>query len=526
MKSYSEHLKSVNYSGQIKDKVSKAIYKSSCIFPIFESKSIQTKLFFLNYWLIKRNIKQIKRRLTIRYADGNTAFTENITITKSTAFEIRLTDLLSKFNHFGEDFLGSVELEFFSETNLYYPFPAVVVAYFSDNGNSFVHTASRIYNDVHDENENSIIKVKESGFDIYSEDGYSPFFSIINSSTENSNFKLSVEIIDENGRSIEKKINKDTLRPYEIFNVFLKDHFNLKQFLKGKVGTAKISHNLSGVYPRLLCGNFSEDQKYISVTHSYYDNSESTSKGHYLKNEIPSINRDYSIFVPLFLDDNFYTDFKIYPINSPTSYRINLHFYDQYGNLIQTFKNVLNLSENNKEYRSIEFKKIINNHATSTKKYKGVLIENEFIDNSNMPSRIKYGLNVGVKSSRNYPSNICFNSEPSNTFESKKNGTFRWFPVTNPSEHISVITNSSFIKKYSTSATVNLTFHKQNSEDKLSRKITLGPHEQYRLFCDESIINFFENQSGWVTLKSSNPFVRAWYFNINDSGMVGGDHSF
>jgi hypothetical protein len=30
----------------------------------------------------------------------------------------------------------------------------------------------------------------------------------------------------------------------------------------------------------------------------------------------------------------------------------------------------------------------------------------------------------------------------------------------------------------------------------------------------------------WVTVRADNPFVKAWYFEFNKSGIMGGDHSF
>ena len=30
----------------------------------------------------------------------------------------------------------------------------------------------------------------------------------------------------------------------------------------------------------------------------------------------------------------------------------------------------------------------------------------------------------------------------------------------------------------------------------------------------------------WAVVKSDNPFIKAWYFEFSETGIMGGDHSF
>ena len=39
-------------------------------------------------------------------------------------------------------------------------------------------------------------------------------------------------------------------------------------------------------------------------------------------------------------------------------------------------------------------------------------------------------------------------------------------------------------------------------------------------------LNEFLKTEGWVTIKANNPYVTGYYFNMNSSGSVSGDHFF
>ena len=39
-------------------------------------------------------------------------------------------------------------------------------------------------------------------------------------------------------------------------------------------------------------------------------------------------------------------------------------------------------------------------------------------------------------------------------------------------------------------------------------------------------LNDFLKTEGWVTIKADNPYVHGYYFNLNSSGSISGDHLF
>ena len=141
MKTYQKHLSSVGEIKEIKDLNRKQVNRTSSIFPVFHSKKISSRVLFMNYWLIKRGIKEMGLTITLRYFDGKILIRQNKILTSAKAFEIKLIDLLKKVEIENNDFVGSLETEFFSTVDLVFPYPAVVINYYNDYGSTFVHTA-------------------------------------------------------------------------------------------------------------------------------------------------------------------------------------------------------------------------------------------------------------------------------------------------------------------------------------------------------------------------------------------------
>ena len=144
--------------------INNIVNRSSAIFPFIITRQIKPKIFFLGYWLIKRNIKDIKIFYTLRDNLGKKITTSFIVVNQVKAYEINITKLL-KFN-LKKDFIGSIELEIFSKNNLVFPYPAIVINFDCKNVSSFVHTCGRVYNDRKDKLANNKYSVSETGFDI------------------------------------------------------------------------------------------------------------------------------------------------------------------------------------------------------------------------------------------------------------------------------------------------------------------------------------------------------------------------
>jgi hypothetical protein len=529
MKTYQEHLKTVLSFGETVSPTRKPVFRSSAIFPVIENGIFSTQILFMGYWLKKRNIPEVTILVTLRDETGKVLLRKTLIINKIKAYKIPIISCLNELGMPDTNFLGSVELEVFSTRDMIFPYPAFVVSYLSEFGSTAVHTTGRVYNDVEDMNSNSVYKVPESGFDIYSGTENNPFFCFVNGIYDNSDKVINYDIISEDQQITSGQIRLGKVMPYQSLFIMLKEHIDVDGILKGAKGTIKLQLDFEGFFTRVIGGNFVND-KAVSITHTFYDSSTVKNETAYLNNPNPELHDSY-IFVPLFMDEDRYTHIVYYPIYSPSNYLMDIFFYDEDGNCLKKVKEWKRFSETDNLFFTLDINKIVAEifEDSELEGVKGLLIANSW-NNKGIPTRIKYGLNVGIRNKPfNLPTNICFAPEISNPKILNKPGTFKWAPVLNYSESEIVITNCGPNKDYKKPANINIEFYREKDDEILSRSLTLQPYAQYKLntLKSKNLNEFLEGDTGWITISSDNPFVNAWYFDFNNNtGVVAGDHSF
>ena len=119
------------------------INRSSSVFYFYESSSINTQIHFMNYWLEKRNNKDILLKITLRNMEGIIIYVSEKDIYEIGAHVIHLKDLISTLSKDKKCKEGSIELEFFSKHNLVMPYPALVVRYVGENWHTCAHSTQR-----------------------------------------------------------------------------------------------------------------------------------------------------------------------------------------------------------------------------------------------------------------------------------------------------------------------------------------------------------------------------------------------
>lgn len=528
MKSYKEHLLSTHATDESPVNVArKPIYRSSAIFPVIESEVLHTQVLFMGYWMIKKHISQLGFLVSLRNREGVLIYRKNETIHSSRAFEIPIFALLHQIGNATEPFTGSIELEIFSSVDLVFPYPAFVVNYHNAHGSGLVHTTGRIYNDIEDLQANESRIVKEAGFDIRSGKQYDPFFAFVNGHAPAKNTLIGIELIDEQGNALSKDIHLGSILPLETVIFKLKDYLNVDEFLQGKTGTVKIKHGLTGFFPRFIAGNFCTDNHAVSITHTYYDNSANISADDYFENKNPDILLDSSIFVPVFAEADWYTHVKLYPIYSPSNHSVNLRFFDENGALQGEIENYIQITEKESAYLTLDINESIQKAGLDPTNIKGVQLYKVWEDKTKIPTRLKYGLNIGRHGlDYDLPTNICFNSVIANIATLTKKTAFKWMPLVNQQESLAIIQNSSYAKNYQQPANIIVSLHHTASDEILTWEYTIPANGQIRIAMDDRISSFLGGNSGWITVKSDNPFVTGWYFEFNESGIMGGDHSF
>ncbi len=524
MKSYIKHIKSIHQIGEKIDKNHKPVFRSSAIFPVLHSQNFSSQILFLGYWLLKRQLKEIGLLITLRAASGAILARRNMTIDSVKAFSIKVEDLLELAT---EEFHGSIELEVFSTRDMVFPFPAFVVNYFNDNFSTAVHTTGRVYNDIEDFTNNTDRKVAESGFDIYSDEALSPFISFVNGPTEITNANFDYTLTNHEGASQKGVFSIPFIGKYQTFFLHFDEYIdNLAAFLGGQPGSIKVNHEFTSFFPRFIAGNFQKKPNLISITHSYYDCSEcAESEDYWTRNQ--DGHHQSSTLIPIFIQDDYYTDIALYPIFSPSSYNFSFQFYNEAGQLVGAIENYKYVDSTAQKYQLLRFRDILEAYSWKDEVSSARIII--AFKNDVIPTRLKLGLNVGINNrATKLPCNICFAPQLGNPLLDKKAGTFKWSPIINKGNSVITFHNSPTHKGTFRDAKVTLKFFRETDAEFIERAITLPSFGQKTIDIskEDEIREFLNGASGWVAATSDNPYLIGWYFDFHESGAVAGDHSF
>ncbi len=527
MKSFYEHLRSrLEFGEEILD-TRKPVMRSSAIFPVVQNSDFKTQIMFMGYWLIKRDIPEISSLVTLRDKTGNILKRKFLSISEPKSYSLKLDSML-KDNPDKNNFLGSIEVEFFSTRDMVYPFPAVVLNYYNDEFNTCVHTTGRIYNDIEDSIENEKFSVPETGFDIHSDENLSSFLSFVNGPKINENGTFDYTITNHESKKLSGTFSIGKINPFEtVFLNFSEYVPKLNEFLEKKSGSISLKHNFTGFYPRFLAGTIQTSFPSVSFTHSYYDCTSCDSSSDYW-DRISDDYHDSSLYIPLFTKNNKFTDLIIYPNLSPSILTLQINLHDSNGNILESIPNYLKIDSSKSKLTKINFNQLLTEKKLNSKKVSSVhIITNS--ENKKIPTRMKFGLNIGIKNQKSdIPCNICFNSKLGNPIIENKPGSFHWCPIFNSTEAVLTIGNFSPKKNYSKPAQITLSFYHENDSKSIQKIIKILPNAEYRFKLEENsdVKSFLHNSNGWVTVKSDNPFVQGYYFNFHPSGSVAGDHWF
>ena len=428
MKSYYQHLSSTREFGEKENILKKPILRSSAIFPVIHNEFYGSAIHFLGYWLLKRNIPEVTLVITLRNSDGTKLSRQTQIINTAKAFSINLDKILNEINYTGDSFLGSIETEFHTTRDMVFPYPALVLEYQNEHFNTCVHTLGRIYNDLEDLKENDSIQVPETGFDIHETDDLKSFLSFVNGPLENKDSIIEYTLTNSNSKKSSGTFHIGKINPFETKLLYFNEHIpNLAEFLDNDSGSISLKHNFEGFYPRLLVGNIQKSSPSVSFTHSYYDCTSCVTESDYWSR----INQDHfdsSIYIPIFNTNNQFTNLIIYPNMSPSNVTLKIDIHDKNGKKIIENSNFLKINSSEKKLTKINLNEIITSNNFSNDNLAAHVIAN--FENNRIPSRIKFGLNVGnYESHFKLPCNICFNMRMGNPLVENKPGSFHWAPI-------------------------------------------------------------------------------------------------
>ena len=527
MKSFYQHLSSRQEFGESVDVTRKPIFRSSAIFPVIKNDSYTCNILFLGYWLLKRKIHEVNMLVTLRNKEGKILKRNSLIVDSPSSYSIELDSLLENTQYQqGSEFLGSIEIEIFSTRDMVFPYPALVLNYYSKDFNTCVHTVGRVYNDFEDLDENEKYRVPETGFDIHANEDVDSFVAFVNGPIANSNGFIRYVVTNNDSQKFRGDFHLNAIKPYQTVLIKFRDHIpDLDKMLNGKPGTITLEHNFEGFYPRFLAGNIQKSLPSVSFTHTYYDCSSCSEPLDYW-NRTSDEYYDCSVYIPLFIENNFYTEFVIYPNFSPSSFELHINLHDGQGKQLHQFPSFIKIDSKDSKLVKINFKELIEKHGINASQVKTAHIISDFKDK--IPARLKFGLNIGIRNLRSkLQCNICFNAKVSNPLIENKPGSFHWCPIFNSEQTIISIANFSPRKNYQKPANVTLRFYNKMSVP-LERKIMLPANSEFRLDAsnDDELKSFIQDGPAWITIEADNPNMQGYYFNFNKSGSVAGDHFF
>ena len=374
---------------------------------------------------------------------------------------------------------------------------------------------------------NSQQKVLETGIDIIPNKDFLPFFAFVNGKTKIYEDIITIQIINYLGEILKKEIKIKNLKPYETKFIFFLSKIE-KKFLKDRKGTLKIKHNFESFFPRFLSGNKEINSNNSSLTHTYYDTSKQKDKNTYWPNPDKKIFYDSTVSFPLFKNKKSYTELVVYPNFPKTKMKFNLEILNEKGSMLKKISSVLVLKNRINKPIYLNIKKILSKKKIKLNYNNNYLIKLIVDGKGKVPTRLKFGLNLGFKNKYDVPSNICFNAHVPNKKILTKPGTFKWAPILNKYESNFTVTNTSNLRIKNKKANIILNFWNEKNNKSIEKKITIEDNGSYwfNLNRQYKIKKFLKNATGWVTIKSDNPFVNGWYVEKSKIGFVGADHFF
>ena len=173
------------------------VHRSSLIAP--ELPGVDTWIGFVNHFFIKRKYKSVALKISAISNNGDLLDSITLQVEKPKVYSINLSKLFKEFK--AKNYL----IEFFSEKNLFIPFPAVIISHQGKDFCNVVHSYNRIINDIFEDDQINKIQVSESSLDVNINNKYDTFFNLSSgiSSIDKKYLYLSYE---KNKQKLTKKI--------------------------------------------------------------------------------------------------------------------------------------------------------------------------------------------------------------------------------------------------------------------------------------------------------------------------------
>lgn len=472
------------------------VHRSSLIVPRFEK--IISNISFINHFLLKRNNSSVVLKITAINKRGLIQDSISLEINEKKVYSINLEDLFKKISN-----ISQYLVEFYSDKNLFIPFPAVMVNHVGVDFVNCVHSYNRVLNDVFENDKINQQRVYESSIDVISNKNYDTFFNFASGPFKiKNNLKLSLINSKKNFKKIPIEMNRLTNK-----NIFLSSFFNSLNKTNSILKILQPEQSL--FYGRLFAGKINKKTKAFSANHSYYD---SSSTREYFNNKKST--RTYPFF------DKCLNKLVMYPIMSPSTLKVLVEVYSNgktYKSHTETIKSPSNklISFNINEivkksgFKSVNLFKVI---ATSV--------------NSNIPTRVNHQLVYGDRSFKSeLLSSINVSLINQSIFNDPLKKGFVWGQILINKSYQSRL-GICFNNNFGVAEEVKVDFYSKLGLLKSIKK-KINPFNSL-IFENNFFKKYkFPNEFIWYVVKSTRPDIQAQSFHYHiKSGNASGEHSF
>lgn len=517
--SYDETLRTLDHAkrGSYSDLSYSPAFRASGIFFAIVDEHTTTRVSFLNYWREKNNITSVGALLTFRDSEGQKLLRQYVPIDRYVyQFDVR------EFLQSNKTFVGSLELEIFSNEDLKFQFPALTVFYETAEGISFVHTNQRVFNNTEDNTKGSLFNPWQTGFDICFGPNHGPFVFLMNGPTRIDDASMQIKVLNASGETLERTYQVGEIPAYGARRVDFSGIDGVRDFLGNRTGFCKMNLNITDIYSRFACGNAAVNGSWLSVTHSYFDTT-----GHDDYFDATALDEKlYRCFIPFNLVDGLETELVFYPIMAPANLQLTLQCFDDTGRRSAQISVTPCFDSASTQMERINVRKLL--HENGIMDNKGLYCLQIEAENDRLPARVTYGLNYSGKNP--IGCNISSSAYMAKSYETGKR-SYLWGPLMFRSggRNIILVSHLKKLKEDRSTSDFKVSLFGDNGivacENFRSPNGTCANMEAEELL---KTANYRprENEVLWYVLESSDPSYVCNQIHISADGFVGGDHSF
>lgn len=468
------------------------VTRSSAVFYFCHDDKMTTQIHFMNYWLQKRDVVDIKMRITLRMMSGETIYQEQTKIVSKGAHIIEISELLKKTQLTKKISEGSIEIEFLSPDNLVFAYPAALVRYVGNDWHTLSHSTPRYFSESSGDDDNRLSEIQEAeegNITINHDDEYEPFFIIHNGHKLMPKTNIEIKITSLDGTEFCETIKDIEWIPYQTRLFELKDFIDYKKFLKQNHGMLTIKYQVCGVFPRIIAGNRSKITGSWTIDHSNF----AAIKGP-VQNDTFDVSQEKDFKNLVFcIPNNFKDKWECFADIYPTYPDDN---YDVIINKIKSNGNTTTQNLKLKKGTPSGFPRI---HVSENANYEII-----FNHNNKLPRRFHMGIHYRIGSG-NYgfltDGPLSFSSYPTRT---------RWYPVFDPHNCKNFVMLANRVLGNEKPKDFELQFKLFNAfnEEPLIGKYHLLANQSICLNVNElfsGFDDFLRDKTGWIYMTCDDP---------------------